>query len=307
MNKRVQGKSGRNQRNCAGAYRYGFNGKEKDDEIKGGGNSVDFGERMYDPRLGRWLTVDKYEAATAGITPYRFGLNNPIKYSDSEGNFEVDEATAAKYPNLKPALQNLLTTLQKPENSAKLEIIMKLGEFKNKEEVFKVLTDGQGPKLKVEDIIDYKITTKTEMQSGGFGQTNTLTTTTISSELTETGKKVGLKEPAVAYTNTLGEKVSNPDGSSEVKITSETVSIDDAVGESIGNLFNKKGKIKDAEAEKLFNSIIIHELGHVGDNRDAKSNSAPGAGTEVGEAAEKALYGEVAQPAERLSKEEPKK
>src|SRR5690606_28578426 len=32
-------------------YRYGFNGMEKDDEIKGTGNSLDFGARIYDPRL----------------------------------------------------------------------------------------------------------------------------------------------------------------------------------------------------------------------------------------------------------------
>jgi hypothetical protein len=34
-------------------YRYGFNGMEKDDEVKNGkGNSYDFGARMYDSRLG---------------------------------------------------------------------------------------------------------------------------------------------------------------------------------------------------------------------------------------------------------------
>ena len=40
------------------AYRYGFNGMEKDDEIKGDGNSYDFGARMLDQRLGRWLSID---------------------------------------------------------------------------------------------------------------------------------------------------------------------------------------------------------------------------------------------------------
>jgi hypothetical protein len=40
-------------------YRYGFNGKEKDDEVReasvaeGLGNSYYFGARMYDPRVGR--------------------------------------------------------------------------------------------------------------------------------------------------------------------------------------------------------------------------------------------------------------
>ncbi|MGM0613621.1 MAG: hypothetical protein ACQESM_08945, partial [Bacteroidota bacterium] len=30
-------------------YRFGFNGMEKDDEVKGGGNSYDFGARLYSP------------------------------------------------------------------------------------------------------------------------------------------------------------------------------------------------------------------------------------------------------------------
>jgi len=34
----------------AANYRYGFNGKENDNEVKGVGNQVDFGERVYDPR-----------------------------------------------------------------------------------------------------------------------------------------------------------------------------------------------------------------------------------------------------------------
>jgi RHS repeat-associated protein len=39
-------------------YRFTFNGMEKDDEVKGVGNSLDFGARIYDSRLGRWLSVD---------------------------------------------------------------------------------------------------------------------------------------------------------------------------------------------------------------------------------------------------------
>ena len=35
------------------SYNYGFNGMLKDDEIKGSGNSYDFGDRMYDPRIMR--------------------------------------------------------------------------------------------------------------------------------------------------------------------------------------------------------------------------------------------------------------
>jgi hypothetical protein len=37
-----------------GSYRYGFNGKEEDDDVKGDGNQQDYGMRIYDPRLGRF-------------------------------------------------------------------------------------------------------------------------------------------------------------------------------------------------------------------------------------------------------------
>jgi len=69
------------------AYRYGFNGMEKDDELKGIGNSYDFGERMLDPRIGRFFSTDSifqpYE------TPYNFAANNPIIYVDSEGGDNI--------------------------------------------------------------------------------------------------------------------------------------------------------------------------------------------------------------------------
>ena len=39
-------------------YRYGFNGKENEDEIAGNNNAIDFGARLYDSRLGRWFSCD---------------------------------------------------------------------------------------------------------------------------------------------------------------------------------------------------------------------------------------------------------
>jgi RHS repeat-associated protein len=42
----------------SGNYRFGFNGKEMDNEVKGSGNQYDYGFRIYDPRLGRFLSVD---------------------------------------------------------------------------------------------------------------------------------------------------------------------------------------------------------------------------------------------------------
>ena len=40
----------------ASDYRYGFNGMENDNEVYGERNAIDFGARIYDSRLGRWLS-----------------------------------------------------------------------------------------------------------------------------------------------------------------------------------------------------------------------------------------------------------
>jgi RHS repeat-associated protein len=67
------------------ASRYGFNGKEKDDELKGSGNSYDFGARIYDPRLGRFLSVDPDFEQYPFMSPYCYAANSPIKLIDEEG------------------------------------------------------------------------------------------------------------------------------------------------------------------------------------------------------------------------------
>ena len=68
------------------SYRYGFNGKEKDDEIKGSsGTSYDYGFRIYDPRLGRFLSVDPLFKTYPWFTPYQFSSNDPIRNIDIDG------------------------------------------------------------------------------------------------------------------------------------------------------------------------------------------------------------------------------
>ncbi len=47
-----------NRSASSAAYRYGFQGQEKDDEIKGEGNSLNYKFRMHDPRVGRFFTED---------------------------------------------------------------------------------------------------------------------------------------------------------------------------------------------------------------------------------------------------------
>jgi len=67
-------------------YRRGFNGMEKDDELKGGGNSYDFGARMYDARVGRWFSRDPLASKYPQFSPMVFTANNPIAFIDRDGN-----------------------------------------------------------------------------------------------------------------------------------------------------------------------------------------------------------------------------
>jgi RHS repeat-associated protein len=65
--------------------RHGFNGKEKDDEMNVEGGSYDFGARMYDSRLGRWLSVDPLYTVLPGHSPFSSMGNNPVLYIDPDG------------------------------------------------------------------------------------------------------------------------------------------------------------------------------------------------------------------------------
>ncbi|PZR26530.1 MAG: hypothetical protein DI535_14065 [Citrobacter freundii] len=73
-------------------YRYGFNGKENDNEVKGEGNQQDYGLRIYDPRLGKFLSTDPLIAKFPDLTPYQYASNNPIKFIDIDGGEGGDPA-----------------------------------------------------------------------------------------------------------------------------------------------------------------------------------------------------------------------
>ncbi|MDQ1265598.1 MAG: hypothetical protein QG635_749, partial [Bacteroidota bacterium] len=65
--------------------RFGFNGKEKDDELKGKGNSCDYGARHYDPRLARFMSLDPDKDKYPSISQYLYADNNPVVYLDKGG------------------------------------------------------------------------------------------------------------------------------------------------------------------------------------------------------------------------------
>jgi RHS repeat-associated protein len=76
-------------------YRFGFNGMDRDDNVKGEGNCLDFGARIYDSRLGRFQSPDPMEAQYSGITTYHFGANSPIAIVDAGGKDGIRDGANA--------------------------------------------------------------------------------------------------------------------------------------------------------------------------------------------------------------------
>jgi RHS repeat-associated protein len=67
------------------ATRYGFNGKEKDSKQEWGSTTYDYGFRIYNPTIAKFLSVDPLTKSYPWYTPYQFAGNNPIQFIDLDG------------------------------------------------------------------------------------------------------------------------------------------------------------------------------------------------------------------------------
>ncbi len=66
-------------------YRFGFQGQESDDEVRGDGNSIFFKYRVHDPRIGRFASIDPLTNAYPWNSPYNFSENDVIRAVELEG------------------------------------------------------------------------------------------------------------------------------------------------------------------------------------------------------------------------------
>ncbi|MEJ1241753.1 RHS repeat-associated core domain-containing protein [Chryseolinea sp. T2] len=70
-------------------YRHGFNGKEKDGDGEFGSTTYDYGFRIYNPAIAKFLSVDPLTKDFPWYTPYQFAGNSPIEAIDLDGLEEV--------------------------------------------------------------------------------------------------------------------------------------------------------------------------------------------------------------------------
>ncbi|MEN7549991.1 RHS repeat-associated core domain-containing protein [Rapidithrix thailandica] len=66
-------------------YRYGFNGKENDKDFGNQHLIQDYGFRLYNPEIGKFLSVDPLTKSFPMLTPYQFASNTPIMAIDLDG------------------------------------------------------------------------------------------------------------------------------------------------------------------------------------------------------------------------------
>ncbi len=79
---------GRQLTPAVGSYRYGFNGKELDDNgtgMGGGGATYDYGFRIYNPAIAKFLSVDPLTGAYPMLSSYQYASNTPIAAIDLDG------------------------------------------------------------------------------------------------------------------------------------------------------------------------------------------------------------------------------
>ncbi len=93
-------------------FRYGYQGSEKDNEVKGEGNSYTTFYRQLDPRLGRWLSIDP--VLQPWQSPYCSMDNNPIIYNDILGNVvkPQSEKSAKAYNDYRNVVKERITNLE---------------------------------------------------------------------------------------------------------------------------------------------------------------------------------------------------
>jgi RHS repeat-associated protein len=272
------------------SYCYGFNGMEKDDEHTQG--KYDFGARIYDARLGRWLAVDPKYYKNPGESPFKAMYNCPIRFVDIFGEIELDPMVVKTYPKAALLLQNVDKLYRKEFDKLPEDLKKAMTGV----DMSKVITDKFQQSFKVNSTLsDDQITSMLTNGEGAFVSSYDL------DYVDDEGKQhlVNGKN----HTEILKGNVVNIDAQSDNDKVDGFVVLDDdllgALEKALGGTADGYGleSMDDDDdatlAVKAAVSTLFHEFTHYGRNKTGAGNSATGPDAkEYGKEFEKEAYGE---------------